>query len=129
MRERQFVADLVSSQRLPKMFKVKQKFPRDFISPDRIPGIINDLLSEEKFSSQIRPGMRIAITAGSRGIANVALTTKCIADFVRKRGAHPFIVPAMGVTVALRLKARKKSWKDMGLQKSMSGVRSFRLCR
>lgn len=40
--------------------------------------------------------MRIAITAGSRGIANVALTTKCIADFVRSRGAHPFIVPAMG---------------------------------
>ena len=40
--------------------------------------------------------MRIAITAGSRGIANVALTTKCIADFVKSRGAHPFIVPAMG---------------------------------
>lgn len=44
----------------------------------------------------MKPGMRIAITAGSRGIANVALTTKCIADFVRSRGAHPFIVPAMG---------------------------------
>lgn len=40
--------------------------------------------------------MRIAITAGSRGIANVALITKSIADFVKAQGARPFVVPAMG---------------------------------
>lgn len=96
MRERQFVADLVSDVQLPKMFKVKQKFPRPKIEPENIPGIIQELLSEEKFASQIQPGMRIAITAGSRGIANVALTTKAIADFVKGRGGKPFIVPAMG---------------------------------
>lgn len=96
MRERPFVADLVSDQTIPKMFKVKQVFPRPKIEPEEIPGIIESLLSQEKFSSKVKPGMRIAITAGSRGIANVALTTKCIADFVRSRGAHPFIVPAMG---------------------------------
>lgn len=96
MRERQFVADLVSDVRLPKMFKVKQKFPRPRIEPEKIPDIIHELLSEEKFANQIKPGMRIAITAGSRGIANVALTTKCIADFVKERGGKPFIVPAMG---------------------------------
>ena len=96
MRERPFVADLVSDQTIPKMFKVKQAFPRPKIEPEEIPGIIESLLSQEKFSSKVKPGMRIAITAGSRGIANVALTTKCIADFVRSRGAHPFIVPAMG---------------------------------
>ena len=96
MRERPFVADLVSDQTIPKMFKVKQVFPRPKIEPEEIPGIIESLLSQEKFSSKVKPGMRIAITAGSRGIANVALTTNCIADFVRSRGAHPFIVPAMG---------------------------------
>ena len=96
MRERPFVADLVSDQTIPKMFKVKQVFPRPKIEPEEIPGIIESLLSQGKFSSKVKPGMRIAITAGSRGIANVALTTKCIADFVRSRGAHPFIVPAMG---------------------------------
>ena len=40
MRERQFVADLVSSQDLPKMFKVRQTFPRPRIEPEDIPGII-----------------------------------------------------------------------------------------
>lgn len=96
MRERQFVADLVSSQKLPRMFRVKQVFPRPRIEPEEIPAIIRGLLSEEKFASKVKPGMRIAITAGSRGIANNALTTKCIADFVRSRGASPFVVPAMG---------------------------------
>ena len=40
--------------------------------------------------------MSIAITAGSRGIANVDLITRSIVDFVKARGAVPFIVPAMG---------------------------------
>ena len=96
MRDRQLVADLVSDIALPKMFKVKQVFPRPRIEPEEIPDIIRKLLSQKKFADKVQPGMRIAITAGSRGIANVALTTKCIADFVKYRGARPFIVPAMG---------------------------------
>lgn len=96
MRERPFVADLVKDVTVPRMFRVRQIFPRNKIEPEEIPGIIKKLLSEETFSSQIKPGMKIAITAGSRGIANNALTTKCIADFIKSKGAQPFVVPAMG---------------------------------
>ena len=96
MRERPFVADLVKDVTVPRMFRVRQIFPRNKIEPQEIPDIIKKLLSEEKFSSQIKPGMKIAITAGSRGIANNALTTKCIADFIKSKGAQPFVVPAMG---------------------------------
>ena len=96
MRKRPFVASLVSDTFVPKMFRVRQVFPRPRIDPADIPGIIDGLLSEEKFASRVKPGMRIAITAGSRGIANSALTTKSIADFCKKQGAHPFVVPAMG---------------------------------
>ena len=96
VRERQVVADLVKDTHVPKMFRVKQVFPRPKIEKEEIPGIIENLLSQEKFASRVKPGMRIAITAGSRGVANVALTTRCIADFVKSRGASPFVVPAMG---------------------------------
>lgn len=96
MRERQYVADLVSDQILPRMFQVKQKFPRERIMPVQIPEIISELLSQPQFADKVKPGMRIAITAGSRRIANVALTTKCIAEFVMSKGAYPFVVPAMG---------------------------------
>ncbi len=96
VRERPVVAELVKDTCVPKMFRVKQVFPRPKIEKEEIPGLIENLLSQEKFASRIKPGMRIAITAGSRGVANVALTTRCIADFVKSRGALPFVVPAMG---------------------------------
>lgn len=96
VRERPVVAELVKDTCVPKMFRVKQVFPRPKIEKEEIPGLIENLLSQEKFASRIKPGMRIAITAGSRGVANVALTTRCIANFVKSRGALPFVVPAMG---------------------------------
>ncbi|MBR1437044.1 MAG: DUF2088 domain-containing protein, partial [Synergistaceae bacterium] len=90
------VSNLLSGVKIPKMFRAEQKFPRQAINPKDIPAKINAELSHEPFISKIKSGMEIAITAGSRGVANVALITKSIADFVKARGAVPFIVPAMG---------------------------------
>ena len=45
---------------------------------------------------KVRPGMSIAITAGSRGLANLPELLAAIVHEVRERGAHPFVVPAMG---------------------------------
>lgn len=121
MRERQFVADLVSDQKLPRMFRAKQKFLRNSIEVEKIPNIIEHLLSDEKLSSQIKPGMRIAITAGSRGIANVALTTKCIADFVKKKGAKPFIVPAMGSHGGATAEGQREILEGYGITEAYTG--------
>lgn len=44
----------------------------------------------------IHPGDRIAITGGSRGIAEYQPLMKTIVDFVRSKGGNPFVVPAMG---------------------------------
>jgi hypothetical protein len=46
--------------------------------------------------SAVRPGARIAIAAGSRGIDNLALVVTAISDYLKSRGAHPFVIPAMG---------------------------------
>lgn len=90
------VSDLLKNTPIPKMFRARQNFPGDRISPEKIPEIVWQEMSREPFASLIRPGMEIAITAGSRGIRNVAAITKAIVDFVKKQGACPFIVPAMG---------------------------------
>ena len=39
---------------------------------------------------------RVAITAGSRGIANMPLILRACGDAIREVGGDPFIVPAMG---------------------------------
>jgi hypothetical protein len=41
-------------------------------------------------------GKRIAITAGSRGIARIAEIIKGVVEFVRECGGEPFVFPAMG---------------------------------
>jgi hypothetical protein len=46
--------------------------------------------------SDIRRGETVAITAGSRGISNVAAITKIVVEELEAMGAVPFIVPAMG---------------------------------
>ena len=121
MRERPLVADLVKDTFIPKMFKVRQKFPHDHIDKEQIPEIIHNLLSEEKFASRIKPGMRIAITAGSRGIANVALTTKCIADFVKSRKARPFVVPAMGSHGGATAEGQREILESYGITEEYVG--------
>ena len=90
------VVQLLNKTAIPKMFRARQEFPRQAIKPEEIPEAVFKELSRPELEGKIKPGMEIAITAGSRGIANVDIITKAIVDFVKSRGATPFIVPAMG---------------------------------
>lgn len=120
-RERPLVANLVRGQKLPRMFGVRQIFPRPRIEPDMLPRILTGLLLEERFADKIRPGMRIAVTAGSRGIANAALITRCIADFVKSRGAYPFIVPAMGSHGGATAEGQRRILEGYGITQQYVG--------
>lgn len=90
------VSGLLKDVRLPKMFRAKQKFDDTKIIPEEIEKVVFANLNKEPFDSMIKPGMEIAITAGSRGIRNVDIITRAIVDFVKSKDALPFIVPAMG---------------------------------
>lgn len=90
------VSGLLKDTPIPKMFRARQTFPAEKIEPKDIPAVVWEQMGQEQFASLIKPGMSIAITAGSRGIRNVDIITKAIVDFVKSRGADPFIVPAMG---------------------------------
>lgn len=90
------VSELLRNIAVPRMFHAEQTFESEHILPEDIHDIVFRELGQEAFAARVRPGMRIAITAGSRGIRNVDIITKAIADYVKSRGAAPFIVPAMG---------------------------------
>ena len=45
---------------------------------------------------RIHAGQSVAITAGSRGIANIATILRAAVQFLQVLGARPFLVPAMG---------------------------------
>ena len=96
MRLRPSVSELIAHVELPKMIRVKQVFPRPQIKPEDIPAAVRGQIWDAGLAERVKPGMRIAITVGSRGIANVHIITKAIVDFCKDMGAEPFIIPAMG---------------------------------
>lgn len=80
--------------KLPTVYKIKQKFSGPTVS--NIEEKVATEFSKPEISERIKPNMHIAITAGSRGIANFAQIIRAIVSEVKKRDALPFIVPAMG---------------------------------
>jgi Lactate racemase N-terminal domain len=54
------------------------------------------LWRESRLPRIIKPGMRVAVGVGSRGIANLAALVRATLDVLRDLGAQPFVVAAMG---------------------------------
>ena len=78
----------------PKIFRVRQSF--DDVRVADVAGEVHAQLSRLELNNKIRPGATVAVTAGSRGIANIAEIIRAIVDHLKHLGACPFIVPAMG---------------------------------
>jgi hypothetical protein len=80
----------------PHIFRVRQSFNSPALPVAQIPATVAAELARLKLDAAVRPGQTVAITAGSRGIANIALVIKAAVDHFKSLGARPFIVPAMG---------------------------------
>ncbi|NRF93728.1 DUF2088 domain-containing protein [Paenibacillus frigoriresistens] len=79
---------------LPKIIKIRQHFHAPVV--EHIEETIAAQLTKTEINERIKPGMRIAVTAGSRGIANISKIIAAVVAELKRRGACPFIVPAMG---------------------------------
>ncbi|MCL2381719.1 MAG: hypothetical protein FWC64_09040 [Treponema sp.] len=80
--------------RVPKMARVAQEFEDTTIRD--IPGAVAREFAKQEIARTIKPGMNIAVTAGSRGIANIAVILKETVAQIKRLGANPFLFPAMG---------------------------------
>ncbi len=89
-----YVNDMLCAVPLPKMARVRQTFERNSLAAPA--AAVREPLARLQIAAAVKPGMRVAVTVGSRGVANVAPVTREIVRFLRARGAAPFVVPAMG---------------------------------
>jgi hypothetical protein len=78
----------------PKLFRLRQTFQRPRV--EDVPAEVRRQLAKLGLDKKIRPGERVAITAGSRGIANIDRILQTVVQVLRQSGAEPFIFPAMG---------------------------------
>lgn len=76
------------------MLTVRQNFP-DLRIHD-IPAEVERALGQSGFVSRVKPGGRVALGVGSRGIANISTITGSVVRFWKSAGFQPFIFPAMG---------------------------------
>jgi hypothetical protein len=79
---------------LPKVVRVQQNFDATHITD--IPKTVSEQIGKLGLQSRLKPGQTVAITGGSRGVANIAVIIRSVVDELRKLGVRSFIIPAMG---------------------------------
>jgi nickel-dependent lactate racemase len=104
----------------PAMVRIKQHFNTNSIQD--IPEAVRFEISKIKPREIIAPGNSVAITAGSRGIANIATVLAEVAGELKKIDARPFIVPAMGSHGGATAEGQKKILEHYGITEETMGV-------
>ncbi|HBV97703.1 MAG: hypothetical protein JL50_03330 [Peptococcaceae bacterium BICA1-7] len=78
---------------LGNMVLVQQLFPDMKIPAE---SSARNALKEARLGDLLAPGSKVAVTAGSRGIRNIAGIIKATADYILSCGCSPFIIASMG---------------------------------
>ena len=79
---------------LPQMARVRQAFEHHKI--DDVAGAVTNEMGREDIKAKVKPGAKIAVGVGSRGVANIDVAVKALIASLKELGADPFIFPAMG---------------------------------
>lgn len=80
--------------KLPKMYTVHQEFSHDCLENPEV--VLKESLAREEIRSLVKPGMKVAVAVGSRGITGIFQIVKITVEYLKELGASPFIVSAMG---------------------------------
>ena len=105
---------------LPRMFKIRQKIASPKLAD--VEKEMNSQLDRFGLAGKVKPGERIAITAGSRGIRDKAKVLKVIVSRLKALGAKPFIVPCMGSHGGGTAEGQVKMLHHLGITESYVGA-------
>ncbi|KJS12541.1 MAG: hypothetical protein VR67_08520 [Peptococcaceae bacterium BRH_c8a] len=80
--------------KLPKMVSIKQNFPHQRL--EDVTGTVREELRRCGLAEKIKPGQKVGVTAGSRGITNITDILSEVVKFIKSLDAKPEIIAAMG---------------------------------
>ena len=115
------ITDLIKNQPIPKMVRIRQNFDRTHIPVEDIASTVQKELDREDLGGKIKPGMKIAITCGSRGMTNNALMARAMVDFVKSKGAEPYIVASMGSHGGATSRGQREVLAGLGITEETVG--------
>ena len=106
--------------RYPKMIKVVQRLDDSEIG--NIDLAVSAEMQKIELPSRIKPGSKVAITVGSRGITDNVSITRAIIAKIREIKAKPFVVPAMGSHGGATAEGQKAILSEYGITESNVGA-------
>lgn len=104
----------------PRMLRLRQEF-----DVQRVEDVGSEVMSQLErlgLGGKVKPGQTVAITAGSRGIANIATAIRAAAEHFRGLGARPFIVPAMGSHGGGTAEGQREILESYGITEEFTGT-------
>ena len=104
----------------PKFVRIRQQFDRP--KSEDIEKTVRITLEQLDLGTRVRPGHTVALTAGSRGIANIARILKATADYLKTLQARPFLVPAMGSHGGSTADGQRRIIESYGVTEDYVGV-------
>ncbi len=104
----------------PKMLRVRQRFDGPRVAD--VASAVRAELGRIGVAQRIRPGETVAITAGSRGITNIAPILRAVVGVLRELGADPFLVPAMGSHGGATADGQRQVLESYGITASSTGA-------
>ncbi len=104
----------------PRFVRLRQNFPRPRV--ENVPAAVRAALDPLRLGGTIRPGQTVALTAGSRGIANIPAILKGVAQHLRDLGARPFLVPTMGSHGGGTAEGQRQVLESYGITEEFVGV-------
>ncbi|HVS37975.1 MAG TPA: lactate racemase domain-containing protein [Gemmataceae bacterium] len=104
----------------PKIVRLRQRFERPRV--EDVGTAVASTLERLDLGRRIRPGQTVALTAGSRGIANIPVVLRETAGFLKKLGARPFLIPAMGSHGGGTAEGQRRILESYGVTEAFVGA-------
>src|ERR1700676_4480784 len=104
----------------PKIVRLRQRFERPRV--EDVSTAVASTLERLDLGRRIRPGQTVALTAGSRGIANIPQVLRATAAFLKKLGARPFLIPAMGSHGGGTAEGQRRILESYGITEEFVGA-------
>ena len=104
----------------PRVVKVRQSFARPRVGD--VEAALREEVGRDEIASRVRPGMEIALTAGSRGIAGINVILRSLVSVLKEMGAKPFIVPAMGSHGGATAEGQVEILRSLGVTEEFCGA-------
>jgi hypothetical protein len=101
------------------MCRVKQQLEGPMLAD--VAAAVREQIRSLNLQGRVKPGQTVAITSGSRGVANIAKITRAVVDELKALGLRPFIVPTMGSHGEATAEGQRKVLEHYGITEASMG--------